>query len=143
MAEFIVPGAQTVQPGSPFVLLTQIACPNGYVIHRDGSGILTLRAPSRRCQSFCRYLLSYSGNIAVPTGQTPGEIQIGFEVTGEPERGTIAKVTPAAVGEFFNVSAQKYLTVPSGCCYNVSLDNLSTIPVDGDEQISVQVIRVA
>lgn len=143
MAEFIVPGEQTVQPGSPFILNTQIGCPNGYVIHREGSGILTLRAPVKGCQSFFRYLISYSGNIAIPTGQDVGQIQIGFEVTGEPERGTVAKVTPAAVEDFFNVSAQKYLTVPGGCCYNISLDNLSNIPIIGDDQVSVQVIRTA
>lgn len=143
MAEFLVPGRQTVNPGSPFVLITSIACPKGYVIHREGSGILTLRGITSGCNSFARYFVTYSGNIAVPTGQTPGEISIGMAISGEPETGTIARVTPAAVEEFFNVSSQRFITVPKGCCFNLAIENTADIPVTGDEQLNVVVTRVA
>lgn len=144
MAEFISSGEQTVNPGSPIILMDSIPCPKGYVIHRNGSGIITLRGlVNNPCGRFARYLIEYSGNIAVPTGQTVGEISVGLAVAGEPEQGTIAKVTPAAVEEFFNVSASRFITVTSGCCVNIALENTSDIPIIADEQFNVVVTRVA
>ena len=35
MAEFTYNPVQTVQPNQPVVLNTSIACPNGYVLHRN------------------------------------------------------------------------------------------------------------
>lgn len=143
MAEYISTGVQTVNPGSPIILLDSIACPKGYVIHRNGSGILTLRGVTSGCSRFARYLVEYSGNIAVPTGETVGEISVGLAVSGEAEVGTIAKVTPAAVEEYFNVSAVRFITVPSGCCYNIALENTSDIPITADEQFNIVVTRTA
>jgi hypothetical protein len=39
--------------------------------------------------------------------------------------------TPAAVEEFNNVSAGIYLDVPSGCCYTISVKNLT----EGDIEV--------
>lgn len=145
MAEYLVPGEQQITYRSPILLVTSIGCPKGYVIHRENSGILTLRGITQGCNQFARYFISYSGNIALPEGATVGEISVGMTVSGEPETGTIARVTPAAVEEFFNVSAQKYITVPKGCCYNIAFENLSTSQEDitVDNQFNVSVIRVA
>ena len=38
--------------------------------------------------------------------------------------------TPAAVEEFNNVSAAIYLDVPAGCCYTISVKNLSEDDID-------------
>jgi hypothetical protein len=38
--------------------------------------------------------------------------------------------TPAAVEEFFNVFGSVFIDVPRGCCSTVSVQNISTIPVD-------------
>lgn len=146
MAEFLVPGAQQLPYRTPATLITSIGCPKGYVIHREGSGIVTLRGITTGCQPFARYYIMFSGNIAVPTGGTVGEIALGMTVSGEPEIGTIAKVTPAAVEEFFSVSAGKYITVPKGCCYNIAIENLSSETQEDitvDEQLNVNIIRTA
>lgn len=144
MAEYISAGVQTLNPGSPIILIDSIPCPKGYVIHRNGSGILTLRGiVNNCCGKFARYLIEYSGNIAIPTGGTVGEISVGLAVSGEPEQGTIAKVTPAAVENYFNVSAARYITVPIGCCYNIALENTSDIPILADEQFNIVVTRTA
>jgi len=66
----------------------------------------------------------------VPTGETVGEISLALAIAGEPLQSALARVTPAAVGEFFNVSAQAYIDVPRGCCLNVAVENTSTIPID-------------
>jgi hypothetical protein len=39
-------------------------------------------------------------------------------------------VTPAAVEQFFNVASAVYLNVPCGCCSQISVQNVSDIPVN-------------
>lgn len=39
-------------------------------------------------------------------------------------------VTPAAVENLFNVSAQAYVDVPCGCCSTVAVQNTSTQAVE-------------
>jgi hypothetical protein len=39
-------------------------------------------------------------------------------------------VTPAAVGEFFNVFASTFIDVQRGCCISVSVKNIGTAPLD-------------
>lgn len=145
MAEFLINGAQTLDFRDPATLITSIGCPKGYVIHREGSGIITLRGITNGCQRFARYLIVYSGNIALPEGATPGEISGGLTVSGEPEIGTIARVTPTAAGAFFHIGAQKFIDVPSGCCMNIAFENVSTSQesIDVDEQLNISVTRVA
>lgn len=91
--------------------------------HRTGSGLITLLKPGR-------YLVTFSGNIAVPTGQTVGEISVGIARGGEVLPGTIMRVTPAAVEQYFNVSAQTYVDVYCNCCENASVENTSIIPIN-------------
>lgn len=58
-----------------------IRCPNGYVIHRNGSGILTLRGITNGCSCFARYQVTFNGNIAIPTGGTVAAIATADPVT--------------------------------------------------------------
>ena len=56
MAEFINNDIQLVQPGQSAILDTAIGCNRGYVLHRPGSGILTLRGMvNNPCAGFARY----------------------------------------------------------------------------------------
>lgn len=91
--------------------------------HREGSGVVTLRGVTNQCRA--RYKVEYSGNIAIPTGGTVGEISIALALAGEPLQATEMIVTPAAVENFFNVSAATYIDVPKGCCANVAVENTS------------------
>lgn len=111
------------------VLFTDTAVPGGACIqHREGSGIVTLRGLTSQCRA--RYLVSYSGNIAVPTGETVGAISLAIAIQGEPVLSTQMIATPAAVEEFFNVSAQTYVDAPKGCCVTIAVENTSDIPVN-------------
>lgn len=49
-------------------------------------------------------------------------------------------VTPAAVENFFNVSAQAYIDVPCGCCSTVAVQNTSAqaIEVQNSNLIAVR-----
>lgn len=118
---------QLVGAGQNVLFTETPVCGNCNIMHRDGSGIVTLRAPERQC---ARFRVSYSGNIAIPTGQTVGAISLAIAVEGEPLLSTQMIVTPAAVEEYFNVSSQVEVQVPCGCCVTVAVENTSTIPVN-------------
>lgn len=133
MAEFTYNPVQTVQPNQPVVLNTSIGCPHGYVLHRNESGIVTLRGiVNNPCGNFARYQVTFNGNIAVPDGGTVGPISIALALDGEPILTSRAIVTPAATAtdpvtteNFFNVTSTAIITVPKCCCFNVSVENTS------------------
>lgn len=130
MAEFTKNEVQTVSPNQPITLNTSIGCNKGYVYHRNGSGIVTLRGVTNNC--FARYQVTFNGNIAVPEGGTAGPISVALALDGEPLLTSRAIVTPAAVAadpptqaNFFNVTSTAIISVPRGCCFNVSVENTS------------------
>ena len=91
------------------------------IVHREGSGIITLRGITSQCRA--RYLVIFNGNIAIPTGGTVGPISIAIAVEGEALGSATATVTPAAVSDEFNVTAFAYVDVPRGCCAAISVKN--------------------
>ena len=133
MAEFTYNPVQLVQPNQPVVLNTSIGCPHGYVLHRNESGIVTLRGVvNNSCGSFARYQVTFNGNIAVPDGGTAGPISVALAIDGEPILTSRAIVTPAETAtdpptteNFFNVTSTAVITVPKCCCFNVSVENTS------------------
>ena len=126
MAEYVSNPVQVVQPNQNVLLESSIPCNKGYVFHRDGSGLLTLRGiVNNACCGFARYQVTFNGNIAVPTGGTVGPIAIALAIGGEPIQTSKAIVTPAAVEEYFNVTSTAIITVPKGCCLTLSVENAS------------------
>lgn len=133
--ELTAPAVQTVQYGGN-VLFTDapVRCNRGYVVHRDGAGIITLRGVN--CQCRARYKVTFGGNISIATGGTVAPISVAIAIDGEPLPSTTMTVTPAAVSEFFNVSRTVFIDVPCGCCVTISVENTSTtaagiaIPID-------------
>ena len=124
MAEYVYNAIQTVQPNQPVLLNDSIPCTKGYVYHRNESGIVTLRGiVNNPCANFARYQVTFNGNIAVPEGATAGPISIALSISGEPILTSKAIVTPAAAEDYFNVTSTAIITVPKGCCFNVSVEN--------------------
>ena len=97
-------------------------------MHRAGSGLVSLKGITNQCRA--RYRVSFGGNIAVPTGETVGPIELALAIEGEAMQSTAMIVTPAAVEEFFNVFSAIFIDVPRGCCMNISVQNISDIPVN-------------
>ena len=134
MAEFTKNEVQTVNPNQPVTLNTTIACNKGYVYHRNGSGIVTLRGVTNNC--FARYQVTFNGNIAIPDGGTaPAGISVAIAIDGEPVLTSKAVVTPAAAADdpptdlnFFNVTSTAIVNVPKCCCFNISVENTSESP---------------
>lgn len=127
--EFTQNAVQIVQPNQPVLLQTTIGCNKGYVYHRDGSGIVTLRGIVN-CPNSCiaRYQVTFNGNIALPTGATVSPISIALAIDGEPILTSTAIYTPAAVEQYGNVTSTAIITVPKGCCFNVTVENSTAIP---------------
>ena len=145
MAEFTKNEVQTVLPNQVVTLNTAIGCNKGYVYHRGGSGIVTLRGVTPNC--FARYQVTFNGNIAIPSTGTAGAISVAIAIDGEPVLTSRAIVTPAAVADnpptqdnFFNVTSTAIINVPKGCCFNVSVENTSegATPTDPAPAILVQ-----
>ena len=131
-AEFTSNAVQNVAAGAPVLFTeTAIPCRKGYVIHREGAGIITLRGIVN-CPNACNamYEVSYGANIAVPTGGTAGPISIAIAIDGEPLPTSSAIVTPAAAGDFWNVYVTANILVPRGCCYTISVENTSDQAID-------------
>ena len=135
MAEFIYNPVQIVEPNQNVLLMDSIPCPHGYVLHRQGSGIITLRGiVNNSCGCFARYTVTFNGNIAIPEdGTAPAPIAIALAIDGEPIQTSRAIVTPADAAEappstanYFNVTSTAIITVPKGCCYTVAVENVST-----------------
>lgn len=132
ISEYVYNPVQTVQPNQPVVLNTSIGCPRGYVLHRNESGIVTLRGiVNNQCANFARYQVTFNGNIAIPGG-TVGPISVALAIDGEPVLTSRAIVTPAATAtdpptseNFHNVTSTTIVTVPKCCCFNVSVENTS------------------
>lgn len=131
MAEFAYNPIQLVEPGQNVLLNTVIPCNKGYVFHREQSGILILRGIVNSNACFARYQVTFNGNIALPEDAAAVvPISIALSVDGEPIPTSRAIYTPAAVDEYGNVTSTAIITVPRGCCFNVSVENTSSF-VDG------------
>lgn len=152
MAEYTYNEVQLVQPGATALLNTAIGCNRGMVLHRPGSGILTIRGNvNNPCCRFSRYRVAYDGNISIPEGGTAGEIQLGLAIGGEVVPTSIAAATPAAAEQYWNVNGFAIVDVPVGCCYTVSVENASVsatpattpAPALNLRNLNVEVTRIA
>lgn len=99
------------------------ACRKGFIQHRDDSGIFFLKGATNGCRAV--YRVTFNGNIAIATGGTVEPISIALTINGEELGNALATVTPAAIGDFFNVSVTTFIEIPCGCCVTVSVRNVS------------------
>lgn len=129
MAEFTSVATQTVAVGQNLPLTETAAKAPACIVHRAGSGLVTLRGlTSGQCRS--RFKVSFGGNIAIPTGGTVGPVSVALSVGGEALNSATAIVTPAAVENYFNVFVAAFIEVPRGCCLTVAVKNTGTQAVN-------------
>ena len=121
---------QTVAANANVQFTDTVVNGNCSMVHRDGSGLVTLRGLTEQCRA--RFRVSFGGNIAVPTGGTVGPISLAIAINGEPVATTTMISTPAAVEEYNNVFSAIFLDVPRGCCSQISVRNIS------DDDVEVQ-----
>lgn len=128
MAEYLYNETQSIALNNPVIFNSSIPCSKGNVFHEDGTGVFILRGITNNC--FARYQLVYNGNIAVPEAGAVTAIGIALSVSGEPRNSSLAIFTPQAVNEFGNVTSTAIVTVPKGCCFNVSVRYVDATAAD-------------
>lgn len=121
---------QTVAQGANVLFTDTAVRGNCSMLHRSGSGQVTLRGLTNQCRA--RFKAFFSGNIGIPTGGTVGAISLSLALNGEAIDATSMIRVPAAVGQLGNVSTAIYIDVPANCCLTLSVKNTST------QAISVQ-----
>ena len=123
-AEYSAITAQTVAVDENVIFTNgSRACRKGFIQHRDTSGIFFLKGATNGCKAV--YRVTFDGNIAIAEGGTVEPISVALTINGEQLGNALATVTPAAVGDFFNVSISTFIDVPCGCCVTVSVENVS------------------
>ena len=127
--EIIANAVQTV-PANQNVYFTDSVTSGNYSIeHRDGSGLVTLRGVTNT-QCRARFRVSFGANIAIAEGGTVSPISLAISLDGEAVPATIMTITPAAIGDFFNVSASIFIDIPKGCCSHIAVKNISDQAID-------------
>ena len=128
--EIIANELQTVEVNNNiFFTDTIVKCKTQSAMHRSGSGLVSLRGIGTQCRA--RYRVSFGANVGLPTGGVPAEpIRFAIAINGEQVLSTTMISTPAAVEEFNNIYSSIFLDVPAGCCYQVSVKNISEQAVD-------------
>lgn len=121
--EYSYPLVQTVAVDENVLFLNgSRCCKKGLVQHNDSSGIFRLKGVNG-CRTI--YKVHFNGNIAITTGGTVEPISIALTQNGEVLRNAVATVTPAAIGDFWNVSFETFIEIPCGCCDTISIQNIS------------------
>ena len=129
--EFVENDVQSVSLNSPVLFNASIPCKKGYVYHEDGTGLLILRGIVNNPNAcYAQYQVTYNGNIAIPTGGTVAPIAVSLVVSGEPRPTSKAVFTPAAVGDFGNVTSTAIIKVPKGCCFTLAVENVAANTTD-------------
>lgn len=137
MAEYSSNAVQTINPGESVVFTaTVFPCARGLVRHGDGTGNFLLSGwVPNNCGCCCNnnvsaeYLVDFGANVAVPTGETVGQIAVALAVDGGTIPYSEMDATPAAVEEYFNVSTAITVPIFNGCCQTVTVRNISDIPI--------------
>lgn len=119
MAEFLANAVQNISLNQPAIFTASIPCNRGFVYHEDETGNFILRGCTPNC--FARYQVTFNGNIAIPTGGAVTPIAVALTVNGEPRLTSRAIFVPAAVETYGNVTSTAIITVPKGCCFNLSV----------------------
>lgn len=127
MIELTNTAVQTVTAGQSVVYNSTAVKAGCAERHREGSAQITLLSPTNGRSA--RYLVGFSGNIALPSDGTAGEISLALTYDGEVLGGSYMRITPAAVSEYGNVSTQHYVDVYPGCCVNVAVLNTSGVDI--------------
>lgn len=126
MAEYSYPLVQTVAEDENIIFLDgDRCCKKGYITHRSGAGLFRLKGATNGCKAV--YRVTFNANIAVAEGGTiPADgIAVVLQEDGETLQNSVARVVPAAIGNFFNVSLSTFIIIPCGCCVTVSVENIS------------------
>ena len=126
-AEYSAVTVQTVDVDENIIFTNgSRSCHKGFIQHRDTSGLFSLKGGNNGCKAV--YRVTFNGNVTVAPAAEGGVLEpvsLAITINGEELGNAFATVTPAAIGDFFNVSVSTFIDVPCGCCVTVSVKNAS------------------
>lgn len=132
---------QSVTSGSNVVFTNTAVKGSKCILHREGSGLVTLRGITNQCKA--RFKITFGANVALPTGTSPvAPILMALAINGEPVQTTTMISTPTVVESFDNVSRTLFVDIPAGCCSQISVENTGTTSVSV-QNASLIIERVA
>ena len=116
-------------------------CKKGAVLHTNGSGVFHLKGAANTCRTI--YRVQFNANIAIATGGTVEPISVALVQSGEVLQNAVATVTPAAIGDFWNVSLTTFIEIPCSCCDTISVRNISATTAIDVINANIIIDRVA
>ena len=138
--EVIANALQTVEVHQNVIFPSTAVAGGTSILHREGSGLVTLRGQTSQCRA--RFRVTFGGNVSIPADGTVGPISIAISLNGEPVVETTMISTPTAVSQVNSVSRSLFLDVPAGCCSQIAVQNISTAPINV-QNASLIIERVA
>lgn len=140
--EYSYPLVQTVDVDENVLFLNgNRCCRKGLIMHNDNSGVFRVKGVSNCCKTI--YKVHFNANIAIATGGTVEPISVALVQNGEVLRNAVATVTPAAIGDFFNVGLETFIELPCGCCDTISVRNISDTTAIDVINANIVIDRVA
>lgn len=140
--EYSYPTTQTVAVDENILFLNgNRCCKKGLIIHNDNSGIFRLKSPNGCYRSI--YKVHFNANIAIAEGGTVEPITVALTQNGEVMQNAVATVTPAAIGDFWNVSFETFVDLPCGCCDTIAIRNISDTTAIDVVNANIVIDRVA
>lgn len=133
--EFLYNPVQEVALNAPILFDTSIPCSRGYVYHEGNTGNFILKGANSNnaCNCFAQYRVAFNGNIALPEGATVTPIAVAIAINGDPRLTSRAIFTPAAAGDYGNVTSTAIIKVPRGCCFSLSVES---VPASTDPTVT-------
>ncbi len=121
---------QTVASGSNVVFTETAVSGSSCILHREGAGLVTLRGLTN--QRRARFKISFGSNVALPIGTNVKPIALAIGINGEPVQPSSMISSPSAANSYNNVYSSIFIDVPSGCCTQISVENI------GETEVNVQ-----
>ena len=126
--EITANATQTVSAGSNVLFTSTPVKGSCSILYTDGSGLVALRGLTNQCRAL--FKVSFSANIGLPAGGSPGAIQAAIAINGEAIPVTTMVSVPAAAGTLQNVSAFTFIEVPKCSTLTVSVQNTSSVVIN-------------
>ena len=146
-AEYSYPLTQNVAVNENIVILNcDRCCKKGFIVHNDSSGVFRLKGICKNCAPRAIYKVNFHANVAVAPADEGGVLEpivVALSQNGETARNTVSVVTPAAIGDQWDINFETLVELPCGCCDTISVRNISATTDIEVENANILFERIA
>lgn len=129
MDKFAYAPVQSIAAGGNALLNpTDYCCCCDNTVRQTATGVI--RLAGRYNRNITQYHVIFDANVALPAGGTVAPITLGLTLDGVVLPGTIATVTPAAVGDVWHVDMNDLVNVMCGDSVTIAVKNLSGTAIE-------------